>query len=212
MQDSIIVHQPTTAPDQLILLFHGVGSRAEDLLPLGQALGRHFAHACIVSVRSPDASDLGTGWQWFSVRGVDEANRATRVADAMPRFVQTVQHWQGEMQVVAAATALIGFSQGAIMALESTQQPISLARSIIAIAGRFAQLPRNAPPDTHVHLMHGDADPVMPAQLSELALGQLRTLGASVTLDRFPGLGHGIDARVLERIVERMRGWTPTPD
>lgn len=206
MQDSIIVHQPATTPAQLILLFHGVGSRAEDLQPLGQALGRHFTNACIVSVRSPDASDLGAGWQWFSVRGVDEANRAARVADAMPRFVQTVQHWQGETRLAAADTTLIGFSQGAIMALESTQQPVPLAGRIIAIAGRFAQSPRRAPPNTNVHLMHGDADPVMPMRLSELALAQLQTLGAVATLDRFADLGHGIDARVLERIIERMRG------
>ena len=206
MQDAIIVHQPTTTPAQLILLFHGVGSRAEDLQPLGQALGRHFAHACIVSVRSPDASDLGAGWQWFSVRGVDEANRPTRVADAMPRFVQTVQHWQGETRLDAAATTLIGFSQGAIMALESTQQPIPLASRIIAIAGRFAQSPRRGPRDANVHLMHRETDPVIPVRLSALALAQLLSLGATATLDRFPDLGHGIDARVLERIIERMRG------
>lgn len=212
MHDSIIVHQPTTTPAQLILLFHGVGSRAEDLQPLGQALGRHFADAFIVSVRSPDASDLGAGWQWFSVRGVDEANRVTRVADTMPRFVQTVQYWQGKTRLAAAATTLIGFSQGAIMALESTQQPVPLARSIMAIAGRFAQSPRHAPTSAHVHLMHGDTDPVMPTRLSELALAQLLSLGGSATLDRFPGLGHGIDARVLERIIERMRESTIRPE
>lgn len=206
MQDSIIVHQPATPPTQLILLFHGVGSRAEDLQPLGQVLGRHFVDACIVSVRSPDASDLGAGWQWFSVRGVDEANRPARVADAMPRFVQTVQHWQGETRLDTAATTLIGFSQGAIMALESTQQPVPLAGRVIAIAGRFAQSPCRAPQNTHVHLMHGDADPVMQVRLSELALAQLQTLGAPATLDRFADLGHGIDARVLQRIIERMQG------
>lgn len=205
MQDAIIVHQPMTTPAQLILLFHGVGSRAEELQPLGQALGHHFTDAYIVSVRSPDTCDLGAGWQWFSVRGVDETNRATRVADAMPRFVQTVQHWQGETRLDAAATTLIGFSQGAIMALESTQQPVPLAARVIAIAGRFAQAPRHTPRNTRVHLMHGDADPVMPVRLSELALAQLQTLGTSTTLDRFPTLGHGIDARVLERIIERMR-------
>lgn len=38
MQDALIVHRPATATTQLILLFHGVGSSAEDLRPLGQAL------------------------------------------------------------------------------------------------------------------------------------------------------------------------------
>ena len=46
---------------------------------------------------------------------------------------------------------------------------------------------------------------MIPVRLSALALAQLLSLGATATLDRFPDLGHGIDARVLERIIERMR-------
>lgn len=205
MQDALIVHRPATAATQLVLLFHGVGSSPENLGPLGQALAVHRPQACIVSVRSPDASDFGSGWQWFSVQGVTEANRPARVAATMSRFVQTVQHWQQETGLSAAATTLLGFSQGAIMALESTQQSTPLAACIVAIAGRYAQPPRVAPASTQVHLMHGDADPVMPVRLSVDALAQLQALGATATLDRFPGLGHGIDTRVLDKIVERLR-------
>lgn len=205
MQEAIIAHQPATTPEHLVLLFHGVGSRAEDLRPLGQALGGAFAGALIVSVRAPAPCDVAPGWQWFSVRGIDEANRVSRVAEAMPHFVDTVRRWQQKTGVDAAATTLIGFSQGAIMALESTQQPIPVAGRVIALAGRFAQSPGQAPRNTHVHLMHGDADPVMPAQLGEHALARLQALGGPATLDRFPGLGHGIDARVVERVIQRMR-------
>ena len=64
----------------------------------------------------------------------------------------------------------------------------------IALAGRFAQPPR-----------HGDADRVMPVHLAENAQGQLHALGGRVTFDRFPGLGHGIDGRVLSAVVGHMR-------
>jgi len=180
------------------------------LRPLGQALAGPFAHAWIVSVRSPDASDFGQGWQWFSVQGVTEDNRPARVAAAMPRFVQSVRHWQREAGVDAAATTLIGFSQGAIMALEATQQPEPLAGRVIALAGRFAQPPRVAPAQTALHLMHGEQDRVMPAALSIDAVRQLQALGARVTLDLLPGLGHGIDARVVQRIVEHLTCEAPT--
>ncbi len=204
MQDHILIHRPAKAAE-LILMFHGVGSRPEDLEPLGQALAVQFPAACIVSLRSPDASDLGHGWQWFSVQGITEANRPARVAATMPRFVQTVQKWQRETGVDATATTLLGFSQGAIMALESTQQAVPLAARVIAIAGRFAQPPRTAPASTRIHLLHGNADKVMPIRLAEEAMATLSTMGASITLDRFPGLGHSIDDRVLDRLSERMR-------
>lgn len=113
-------------------------------------------------------------------------------------------HWQREAGADAASTTLIGFSQGSIMALESTQQGQALAGRVVAIAGRFALSPRRAPPDTVVHLMNGDQDPVMPIALAIDAASSLRTLGATVTIDEFAGLGHGIDARVLQRVAQRL--------
>lgn len=204
MQDALIVQRPATTARHLVLLFHGVGASPEGLRPLGAAVARHFKDAWVVSVRSPEASDFGSGWQWFSVRGVDEANRPARVAAAMPRFVQTIQHWQRQTGLGAADTTLIGFSQGAVMLLEATQQDVPLAGRVIAIAGRFAQPPRLAPLQTTLHLMHGDQDKIMPPVLSAEAVERLNALGAKATLDLFPRLDHGIDQRVMDRVVERM--------
>lgn len=202
MQDDLIVQQPAGA-QHLVLLFHGVGSHASALLPLGQALAPHRADALIVSVQAPDAQ--GSGRQWFSVQGVTEANRPARVAATMPRFVQAVREWQQASGLDTARTTLIGFSQGAIMALESTQTDHPPAGRVIALSGRFAQPPRVALKATCVHLIHGDADRVMPVHLAEDAQGQLQALGGQATLDRFPGLGHGIDGRVLNAVVGHMQ-------
>ena len=133
-----------------------------------------------------------------------------RVAEAMPRFTDTVTHWQREAGADTASTTLIGFSQGAIMSLESTQQGGTLAGRVVAIAGRFAQAPRRAPSGTALHLMQGDQDRVMPLALAVDANAALQVLGAAVTLDTFAGLGHGVDSRVLHRIAERLDEDVPT--
>lgn len=205
MQNDLLIQRPDSLPPrQLLLLFHGVGSRAEDLRPLGQALAATQSQALVVSVRSSDASDLGQGWRWFPVQGVTEANRPSRVAVAMPRFVEAVRAWQRESGVGADATTLVGFSQGAIMALESTQQSEPIAGRVIALAGRFAQPPRIAPSRVMLHLLHGEQDRVMPAVLATDAAAQWRALGGTATLDLFSGLGHGIDARVVRRVAEHL--------
>lgn len=215
MQADLIIQRPDAADAaaevaELLLLFHGVGSSAQDLQPLGEALAAQRPGAWVISVRSPDRSDIGRGWQWFSVQGVTEANRPDRVAAAMPAFIDKVGAWQRHSGVTPERTTLIGFSQGAIMALESTQQPDPqrVARRVVAIAGRFALPPRHAPAGVTVNLMHGDEDRVMPIGLAVDADSRLRALGAFSTLDRFPGLGHGIDVRVVEAIVRRMSGPT----
>ena len=181
--------QRPASPSHLVLLFHGVGSSARDLVPLGEALAPHLPDAAIVSLQAPDAS--GPGWQWFSVQRVTEADRPARVAAAMPRFVQAVKQWQAACAIGPAETTLIGFSQGAIMALESTQLDSLPAARVIALSGRFARPPRIAHGSVRTHLMHGDADAVMPVRGAVDALAQLQGLGAVATLDRFPGLGHG---------------------
>lgn len=207
MQTDLTLQRPVAGPPaELLLLFHGVGSSAEDMAPLGQMLAAQRPQAWVVCVRSPHRSDLGQGWQWLSVQGVTETNRPERVATAMPLFVQRVRDWQRQTGVGPQGTTLIGFSQGAIMALESTQQTddTPLARRVIAMAGRFAQAPRRAPQGTTVHLMHGEQDGVMPISLAEAAERALRALGADTTLERFAGLGHGIDARVAAAMARRL--------
>jgi phospholipase/carboxylesterase len=214
----LIVQRPAM-PGQLVLLFHGVGSSARDLAPFGEALALHLPAAAIVSLQAPEAA--GPGWQWFSVQGATEADRPARVATAMPAFVRAVRHWQAACAIAPEQTTLVGFSQGAIMALESTQLDGRLAERVIALSDRFARPPRVAHASGHTHLVHGDADAVMAVQLAVDALDQLQRLGAVARLDRFPGLGYGIDRRVVDAIVGRLdearpawHGSTPmaTPD
>lgn len=195
------------ASDQLVLLFHGVGASASDLAPLGEVLARERPRAMVVSVEAPHPSELGRGKEWFSVVGITEEDRPRRVSQAMPLFMQAIAHWQAETGLGAERTVLVGFSQGAIMSLESTQvdsastPPSPLAHTVIAMAGRFAGPVRRAPPGVQVHLIHGSSDGVVPTRCSVEAEQQLRALGAAVTLDIVPGLGHGIDGRALQHVL-----------
>lgn len=197
VDDAIIVQKPSGTVEQLVLLFHGVGARAQDMVPVASQLAQVLPQALVVSVNGPQPSDGGAGRQWFSVAGVTEANRSGRIASAMPLFQSTVRHWQTLAGVAADNTTLVGFSQGAIMALASTQQPPQLAGRVIAFAGRFAQAPQVAPTATTIHLIHGDADAVMNVQHSVVAASQLEALGAKVTIDIVAGMAHGIDARMV---------------
>jgi phospholipase/carboxylesterase len=158
----------------------------------------------VVAVRSPFASDLGAGWQWFSVQGVTESNRSERITAAMPRFADTVRRWQAHTGLTAGQTALAGFSQGAIMSLESTQVGQPLAGRVVSLSGRFAVPPRTAPAGVVWRFVHGAQDPVIPAAFSTDAAAQLQSLGADAHAHILPGLGHGIDQRALDLLVKAL--------
>ncbi len=204
MHEGLIIQAPAAGAERLILLFHGVGARPESLQPIGGALAEAYPDAAVISVRAPHRSDVGFGWQWFSVRGIDEASRPGRVAAVMPEFVATIRHWQQQQALDASATWLAGFSQGALMCLEATQVAAGLASRIVSIGGRFARPPHRVPDQAVIHVLHGEEDPVMPCARGVAACEQLQLLGAQVTLDLFPGLGHEIDGRVIARLQERL--------
>ena len=209
MSESIIVARPDGPAQQLMLLFHGVGGGAPDLVPLGKVLAEEFPAAFIVSVAAPAPSGTGGGREWFSVLGISEENRPTRVEAALPAFLETVRHWQQEAGVGTDAVALIGFSQGAIMALESTRDQPAIAGRVVSIAGRFATLPTEANPGATLHMFHGKLDPVIPYGYTVEAAQHLVNIGADITADVIPHVGHQINDEVVDLLIERLRGHLP---
>jgi len=209
MSDSVIVARPAGQAQQLMLLFHGVGATALDLVPLGRLLAGEFPEAFIVSVAAPAPSGSGEGRQWFSVLDISEENRAGRVEAALPAFDAAVAHWRKEAGVGRDAVALIGFSQGGIMALESTRDRPAIAGRAISIAGRFARLPETPNPDVTLHMFHGKLDPVIPYGYTVEAAQHLVAIGADITADVIPHLGHQINDDVADLLIERLRGHLP---
>ena len=176
---------------------------------LGGRLATEFPKAMVVSVAAPTRSDMALGFQWFSVVDVTEENRSARIAEVMPSFATCVAYWQTQAGVTAAATALIGFSQGAVMALESTKLATPLASRVVAISGRFAALPDAAHADVAVHMLHGKADTVIPYSHTINAAHRLRDLGCDVTADVLPFVGHEIHPELAELVVTKLTTHIP---
>ena len=205
--DHFVVQSPDKPAQQLLLLFHGVGDNPVSMGQIGSWFAPLFPDALIVSVGGAEAS--GTGRQWFSVDSISEENRQQRVDAIMPTFIETVRHWQQQSGVRPQATALIGFSQGAIMALESIKALPGLASRVIAFNGRYATLPTVASTATTVHLIHGGEDRVIDLSWAVAAQEALLALGGDVTLDIVDDLPHAIDDRSMQFALDHLRYTVP---
>jgi len=198
------------APEQLIVLLHGVGATGADLAALAQALRSEFPQAAVLAPDAPHPFDGGgSGRQWFSVAGVTEASRGERVAAVLPDLLGWLQATQQRLGVGPAATALGGFSQGAILALELAQAEDGLVGRVLAFSGRYVQLPEVAPRHTTLHLFHGGADPVIAASHSRAALERLGVLNGDATLDIAEGIGHQLHPALVDRALFRLRNHIP---
>ena len=107
--------------------------------------------------------------------------------------------------------ALIGFSQGTMMALYAALRRATAPACVLGYSGALigaeslGQELRCRPP---VLLVHGEADDVVPVQALPAAVAALEANRVPVEWQRRPGLGHGIDpdgfalgARFLQRHV-----------
>jgi phospholipase/carboxylesterase len=186
---------PISAPAKgLVVLMHGVGSNARDLMPLADIWSETLPDVAFTSLDGTDAFDGGFGGrQWFSLRDVNEANREQRVSAAYPALRGVLEAELAHWQVPFGRLALVGFSQGSIMALHHVATSAEGAAGVVAYSGRLASaiVARNGTPLT---LIHGEADEVIPVRELEDAADAFSNAGYTVDAYALPGIGHTIDA------------------
>ena len=209
-----LAHLPEQgSPDLLYLLFHGVGATAEHMAPLALRLAQEYPQAAVLCLSAPNPFDAVIGdtqaRQWFSIRRVSETNRPGRVAAALPAFIATIRALQARFAMPWERTALAGFSQGAVMSLEAVQAEPLLAGRVLAFAGRHASRPAHVPTDTTLHFLHGMADNVIPAAAAIDSAQTLLALGADVTADVLPGIGHELHPALIDKAIEQLRSFVP---
>lgn len=192
----------TIASHILVIMLHGVGSSGSDLAPLADLWRASLPGAVFVSPDAPERSSFGSGYQWFSVAGVTEDNRSARIKDARASFDETITTIieQNGFADRLDHVALVGFSQGTIMALDAVASGRWPVGAVVGFSGRLASpLPLQPAVGTPLLLVHGSADPVIPPSESTKAAATLQPLGVRVETLILPGLPHTISAEGAAR-------------
>lgn len=186
----------------LAIFLHGVGSNGEDLASLGQHWAGLLPDVAFASPNAPFPFEQGTGYQWFSLAGVTPENRPARVREARQAFDATL------MQILAShgmenrwdKVVLVGFSQGAIMALDALASGRWPLAGVVAFSGRLAWEGALTPnPHTPVLLVHGHADGVIPWTETDSAALRLKSANVPTETQLEPATGHTISGQGAKR-------------
>lgn len=171
------------APRRLLVFLHGAGSRPEVFAPIAVSWQLKFPGATAAILEGLQPSPAKNGLDWFDNRGV-AAERAPRVDRAARKVADRIVALQRAAGVSNEQTVLVGFSQGATVALELARARPELAAIVVAYAGRLASPIRDDDRvQATIHLIHGELDSLVPAVHARQALRGLRAIGADVTLD-----------------------------
>jgi phospholipase/carboxylesterase len=184
------------APQQAVVFLHGYGADGQDLISLAPLFATDFPRAAFFSPHAPHPCEMAPyGRQWFSL--LDRAPQA--VAEGAAQAAPILQHFLDDLlaryQLSPSQLALVGFSQGAMMAMYAAPRRSEAIGGVVAFSGvyhgQYATTPvRSRPP---VCIIHGQRDEVVPFASMALSQQALVAEGIEVTTLARPQLGHGID-------------------
>ena len=189
---------PGTAK-RMVVFVHGYGADGADLLGLADPMAPHLADTVFYAPDAPEpCSGNPVGRQWFAIPWLDGSTEAAAraglmaAADDLNGFLDARLAEEG---LGPEALALVGFSQGAMIALHIAPRRAAPIAGVVAISGRLLA-PETLAAETvsrpPVLLVHGDQDPVVPFEDMALAANALLEAGFETYGHVMKGTGHGI--------------------
>ena len=185
------------AATHLVVLCHGYGADGNDLIGLAPQWQRLLPGAAFAAPNAPQPCP-GAGYQWFPISRIDPDEMHKGVVGAAGALETFIKDELARLALSADRLALVGFSQGTMMALHvglgGALRPAAIVGFSGLLTGSMPQL-KDAPP---VLLAHGDADTLIPPAALFVTAVALGAAGLAVQWHLSPGLGHGIDATEIE--------------
>jgi len=199
-------YEPTgDGPHPTILVLHGWGANALDLLGLAPHLGA--GGYLVLAPQGPIEVPIGNGavgYGWFPITmgAPPDPLAFARASDALERFLAAAQR---RYPIAAEKLVLLGFSQGGVMAYAlALRQPKTFA-ALAALSSWFAPgIPAPAEAGRLAGLsalvQHGTRDELISIDRGRQSVERLRELGADVTYREYE-MGHEISAASLRDLV-----------
>ncbi|MCB1442628.1 MAG: phospholipase [Methyloceanibacter sp.] len=188
------------APKQLVVFLHGYGADGNDLIGLGREWAPLLPNAAFVSPDAPQPCGMAPmGRQWFDLSLGDMSIVAAGVKKAAPALDSFLDAELERHGLTSESLALVGFSQGTMMALAVGLTRNAKPAAIVGYSGALATVEDLPPPGEApaILLVHGDMDEVIPVDAMIMAREVLGQAGLSVQWHVSRGIGHGIDGEGL---------------
>jgi len=189
--------QSGAAPKQIVLLLHGFGSSGTDMISLAPHWQESLPDALFLAPHAPQRCGImGAGYQWWGLSGYSPSALAAGASSALPAINVFIDRKLAQYDLTEADLALVGFSQGTMMALHvGLRRPRAVA-AIVGYSGMLtgtADLSQQDFPKPPVLLVHGTADPVVPIAAMHHAESDLKSIDIDVTTHVSYGIAHSVD-------------------
>ena len=182
---------------QLVVLCHGYGANGDDLMGLAHHWRATLPSAAFCAPHGPQPCPSAQR-QWFPMGGAQKISVGLRfAATQLDAFIKAELK---RLSLSQNAVALVGFSQGTILSLFcvlSTHLSWS-PWAVVGYSGTLASPILKKKNFAPILLVHGEADPLIPADSLAHTVDALARAGATPQWHLSPKLGHAIDRDGLD--------------
>ncbi len=192
-------HQPENGePKQIVIMLHGVGSNGRDLISLAPYLAQYVPDAVFISPDAPFACDMvpagyPDAYQWFSLADRDPKAMLEGVKAVFPLVEEFIESQLERYNLPADKLALLGFSQGTMTSLHAAPRLNDKIAGVLGYSGALLSAEGEDLQKMPIHLIHGQADDVVPVQAWRKAKDTLISKGYEFSGHTSAGLTHSID-------------------
>lgn len=208
LQEFVTGPDPAAEPVASLIVLHGLGTTGSDFAPLlaGMDLGAVGPVRCVL----PNAPMRSVSFNqtdmhaWYDAAPPDARRQAVQPADeagllASERIVQALIEREEGRGMASERIALMGFSQGAVLALHTGLRAPQRLAAVVALSGYLPLGARTLQSESSaanqrlpIFLAHGEQDEVVVIDRARVARTNLQAMGHLVDWRSYP-MGHEVD-------------------
>jgi phospholipase/carboxylesterase len=191
-----------------VIFLHGRGATAEDILGIADEL--QFSDLAYLAPQAARQT-------WYPNSFLAPITNNEPWLSSALELVGSIVEELGHAGVPTTRVVILGFSQGACLATEFIARNFEPYGGLVAftggLIGPMGGLPAHSGnlEGTPCFLGAGDPDPHVPWERVNESASVLRSMGAEVTLRRYPGLGHTINRDEIEEAKRILQTLGPVP-
>jgi len=153
-------------PKNAIILCHGFGGDGKDISLLANYWRNYLPDTIFICPNAPEKCSVSPqGYQWFDLMDQSEDQILTKSLVAEIKLNKLIDQVKQNNNLETKKIALVGFSQGSMISLQTGIKRKDSINSIVGYSGKIINiehLEKNINSKPKVILMHGDKDEVVP--------------------------------------------------
>lgn len=183
----------------LVVFLHGYGSSGADLISFADYWQASMPGVAFVAPDGPTVAKDG-GFQWIGKRPGNDPRLYEDAVAAQPLVDQFIDGELARLGLDGSRLALVGFSQGTVMALHAGLRRETAPAAVLGYAGGLVgreQLKKDVTSRPPVMLINGELDEIAPVYGMHVAVKALAEAGVVAAGQAMPNLAHAVDADAL---------------